>query len=103
MRTTNPRTLWSASLDHSKRAQPFRVAGAERQRCPGSTLRAPARSTGASDYRRALAAIYLAWLDFVSRDPKVKLENQLPLIERGLYHDPANVALLNRLLAHVKV
>jgi predicted Zn-dependent protease len=50
-----------------------------------------------------LAATYLVWLDFISRDPKVSLEDQLTLVERGLYYDPANVALLNRLLGYIKV
>jgi tetratricopeptide (TPR) repeat protein len=60
-------------------------------------------ATGASEYRQGLAGVYLVWLDFISRDPKVKLEQQLTLVQNGLYYDPANVALLNRLLGYLKL
>jgi tetratricopeptide (TPR) repeat protein len=60
-------------------------------------------ATGARDYRTALAGVYVTWHDFLSRDRKVKLEEQLALLERGLHHDPANLGVLNRLLAAIKV
>jgi tetratricopeptide (TPR) repeat protein len=50
-------------------------------------------------YRAALAGAYLAWADVVARDPKSSVSERLRLVERGLTYDPANSALLDRLLA----
>jgi tetratricopeptide (TPR) repeat protein len=49
-------------------------------------------------YRAALAGTYLAWADFLARDPKANAGERVRLVERGLSHDPANPALLDRLL-----
>jgi tetratricopeptide (TPR) repeat protein len=50
-------------------------------------------------YRAALAGAYAAWADVVARDPKAGVGQRLRLIERGLTCDPANPALLDRLMA----
>jgi tetratricopeptide (TPR) repeat protein len=54
-------------------------------------------------YRAALAGVYAVWSDAVGRDPKGRPGDQLALVETGLRYDPANVGLLNRLLAAIHV
>jgi tetratricopeptide (TPR) repeat protein len=48
-------------------------------------------------YRVALVRVYLAWADFLGRDAKTAGE-RLRVLRKGLECDPANLALLNRLL-----
>jgi tetratricopeptide (TPR) repeat protein len=51
------------------------------------------------EYRVALGRVYAAWCDYQVRVKGGKDVDQLGLVEKGLAHDPANAALLNRLLA----
>jgi tetratricopeptide (TPR) repeat protein len=53
-------------------------------------------------YRQALVGVYVVWADALGRDPKAPPGTQIAAIQAGLRFDPANVPLLNRLLAAVK-
>jgi tetratricopeptide (TPR) repeat protein len=54
-------------------------------------------------YRVALGGAFFLWADAVGRDPKAAPGDELALVEAGLRYDPSNAALLNRLLAALKV
>jgi predicted Zn-dependent protease len=55
--------------------------------------------TRAPALRTALGDTYATWHDTLAREPGDTLARRLELLQKGLHSDPANVLLLNRLLA----
>ena len=50
------------------------------------------------DIHSALAGLYLIWADDVMKDPQNGPSSWLPLLERGIRHEPKNPLLLDRFL-----
>jgi tetratricopeptide (TPR) repeat protein len=65
-------------------------------------LRAGLARDDGSFYHQALARVYLAHSDALARDPKASLGDRLELLETGLKHNPADPALLDRLVAIIR-